>query len=100
MQCIQYHFPPINFTPYHIRDIQYRQKIYHSWKNYFKNTGNKNPSEYFIKYWYLLDKKVQTGKLCISLHNEDLSLELMSAVEFLDDFCVWLPPHEDTIELH
>lgn len=100
MQCIKYHFPPSHYTAYDIRDMQNRENVYHSWKNFFYNSKKNDPSEYFILYWYIQRKKIQTGKLCVSLSNKELSLELMTTVEFSDDFCLWLPPHEDPIKLY
>lgn len=100
MQCVKYHFPPCDYTAYDIRDMQNRENVYHSWKIFLTNSKKNNPSEYFILYWYLSRKRIQTGKLCVSLNNKELSLELMAAVEFSEDFCLWLPPHEDPIELH
>jgi hypothetical protein len=95
MKCYYNHFPPQGFNPYDIRDIQNRESIYRSWKEYYEDGEKRNPSEYVIYYWFFHQKKVEKGEICISLKNEELSLDMMEAIENIENFCLWLPPHEN-----
>lgn len=94
MDCFINHFPPVGFNPYDIRDIQNRKNTYISWKEYYDSQEKRNPSEYVIYYWYFYNNKVEKGEVCISLKNEELSLVMMEAIENIENFCIWLPPHE------
>lgn len=94
MKCFYNHFPPEGFNPYDIRDVQNRENIYISWKKYYEDGEKRDPSKYVIYYWYFHQKKVEKGEVCISLINEELSLDMMEAIENIDNFCLWLPPHE------
>jgi hypothetical protein len=38
---------------------------------------------------------VEKCEVCISLKNEELSLDMMEAIENIENFCLWLPPHEN-----
>ncbi len=103
MIYVDKHFPSEFCTAHDIRSMQYRKNIYNSWKLFYEDSVNKNPADHFISYWYFFKKYAHTGKLYISLSNEDLSLELMEAVELSEGFCLWLSPpiiYEDTFKLH
>lgn len=94
MDCFLNHFPPLGFSPYDIRDNQNRKNTYRLWKEYYESQEKRNPIDYVIYYWYFYNKKVEKGEVCISLKNEELSLDMMEAIENIENFCFWLPPHE------
>lgn len=88
-----YHFPPKNFTPYDLRNMQKREQTYYHWKEFYEENKNIQSYDHVIKFWYLLDGHVEVGEVGISSRFVDLTLEMMEAIEKTETFCFWLPPH-------
>jgi hypothetical protein len=93
MNIEYYHFPPKNFTPYDIREMQDRVETYLSWKRFYEDNPKIENYNHVIKFWYFLDNRVEVGEIVLSTRFAETTIELMEAVQKTDTFCMWLPPH-------
>ncbi len=88
-----YHFPPKNFTPRDLRNMQQREQTFNLWKEFYEKNSDIRSYDQVIKFWYFLDGRVTIGEIGMSQRFEDLTFEMMEAVEKTDSFCAWLPPY-------
>jgi hypothetical protein len=93
MKVEYHHFPPKNFTPRELRNMQERTRMYISWLDFYKSRPDIKSYDYVIKFWYFLDGRVEVGEFGFSTKFEDTTLEMMEAIEKTNTFCTWLPPH-------